>query len=82
MRTHSPEALTDQLVFGSHLADSKVREALWRGGLAAVEQLQTASRGNLRLMQAVLNAGGIAVMSNGALVALLLRYLPANARAS
>jgi Peptidase S46 len=33
----SPEALAAGLVSGTHLADSKVREALWRGGAAAVE---------------------------------------------
>jgi len=33
----SPEALAGRLVSGSHLDDPKVREALWRGGAAAVE---------------------------------------------
>ncbi len=33
----SPEALGERLVAGSHLADPKVREALWRGGAAAIE---------------------------------------------
>jgi hypothetical protein len=32
----SPETLAHDLVTGSHLADPKVREALWDGGLAAV----------------------------------------------
>jgi Peptidase S46 len=35
--TESPQALAEQLVFGTHLADPKVREALWRGGAPAVE---------------------------------------------
>jgi Peptidase S46 len=35
--TDSPEALAARLVSGSHLADPKVREALWRGGEGAVE---------------------------------------------
>ncbi|HEY1874153.1 MAG TPA: S46 family peptidase [Steroidobacteraceae bacterium] len=35
--TESPEARAAQLVFGTHLADPKVRAALWRGGEAAVE---------------------------------------------
>ena len=33
----SPEALAERLVSGSHLADPKVREALWRGGAPAVD---------------------------------------------
>jgi len=33
----SPEALAERLISGTHLADPKVREALWRGGEAAVE---------------------------------------------
>jgi len=33
----SPEALAERLLAGTHLADPKVREALWRGGEAAVE---------------------------------------------
>jgi hypothetical protein len=32
----SPDALAAQLVSGTHLADPKVREQLWRGGAAAV----------------------------------------------
>ena len=35
--TESPEARAEQLVSGTHLADPKVREALWRGGATAVE---------------------------------------------
>jgi peptidase S46-like protein len=35
--TDSPEALAERLVAGSQLADPKVREALWRGGTAAIE---------------------------------------------
>src|SRR6516225_3046500 len=35
--TESPEARAEQLVSGTHLADPKVREALWRGGAPAVE---------------------------------------------
>jgi len=35
--TESPEALAERLVSGTHLADPKVRETLWRGGAAAVE---------------------------------------------
>jgi hypothetical protein len=35
--TESPEALAEQLLSGTRLADPKVREALWRGGEAAVE---------------------------------------------
>ncbi len=35
--TESPQALAERLVFGTHLADPKVREALWRGGAPAVE---------------------------------------------
>jgi hypothetical protein len=35
--TESPEARAEQLVSGTHLADPKVREALWRGGAAAVD---------------------------------------------
>lgn len=34
--TDSPEALAARLVAGTHLADPKVREQLWRGGAAAV----------------------------------------------
>ena len=33
----SPEALAERLISGTHLAEPKVREALWRGGEAAVE---------------------------------------------
>jgi len=33
----SPDALAARLVSGTHLADPKAREALWRGGAAAVE---------------------------------------------
>src|SRR6516162_4138742 len=33
----SPDARAEQLVSGTHLADPKVREALWRGGATAVE---------------------------------------------
>jgi hypothetical protein len=32
----SPEALTERLVSGTHLADPKVRETLWHGGEAAI----------------------------------------------
>jgi hypothetical protein len=32
----APEALAERLVAGTHLADPKVRETLWRGGEAAV----------------------------------------------
>jgi len=32
----APEALAERLVSGTHLADPKVREALWRGGTGAV----------------------------------------------
>jgi hypothetical protein len=35
--TESPEALAERLVSGTHLADPKVRETLWRGGEAAIE---------------------------------------------
>lgn len=35
--TDSPEALAERLVTGSHLADPKVREALWHGGAAAID---------------------------------------------
>jgi hypothetical protein len=35
--SESPEVLAERLVAGTHLADPKVREALWRGGEAAVE---------------------------------------------
>jgi hypothetical protein len=35
--TASPEALAERLVSGTHLADPKVRETLWRGGEAAIE---------------------------------------------
>jgi len=35
--TDSPERLAERLVAGSHLADPKVREALWRGGRVAIE---------------------------------------------
>ncbi len=34
--TESPEALAGRLVEATHLADPQVREALWRGGAAAV----------------------------------------------
>ena len=34
--TESPEALAERLVSGTHLADPQVREALWRGGEAAI----------------------------------------------
>jgi hypothetical protein len=34
--TESPDSLTAQLLAGTHLADPKVREQLWRGGAAAV----------------------------------------------
>jgi Peptidase S46 len=33
----SPEALAERLVAGTHLADVKVRENLWRGGEAAIK---------------------------------------------
>lgn len=33
----APEALAGRLVAGSHLADPRVREALWRGGSAAIK---------------------------------------------
>ena len=33
----APEALAGRLVAGSHLADPKVRETLWRGGAAAIK---------------------------------------------
>jgi Peptidase S46 len=33
----SPDSLAERLVGGSHLADPKLREQLWRGGAAAVE---------------------------------------------
>jgi Peptidase S46 len=33
----SPGALAERLISGTHLADPKIREALWRGGEAAVE---------------------------------------------
>jgi Peptidase S46 len=33
----APEALAGRLVAGSHLADPKVRESLWRGGAAAIK---------------------------------------------
>jgi hypothetical protein len=33
----SPGALAERLLSGTHLADPKIREALWRGGEAAVE---------------------------------------------
>jgi hypothetical protein len=33
----SPGALAERLVTGTHLADPKVRETLWRGGEAAIE---------------------------------------------
>jgi len=33
----SPGALAERLVSGTHLADPKVRETLWRGGEAAIE---------------------------------------------
>jgi hypothetical protein len=32
----SPEGLAERLVSGTHLADPKVRETLWRGGAAAI----------------------------------------------
>jgi hypothetical protein len=35
--TDSPDALAARLISGTRLADPKVREALWRGGEAAVE---------------------------------------------
>ena len=35
--SESPEALAQRLVSGTQLADPKVREALWRGGAAAVD---------------------------------------------
>ena len=35
--TDSPEALAERLVSGTHLADPKVRETLWRGGAAAMD---------------------------------------------
>jgi Peptidase S46 len=35
--TDSPAGLAERLVNGTHLADPKVRETLWRGGAAAVE---------------------------------------------
>jgi len=35
--TESPQALGERLVFGTRLADPKVRETLWRGGEAAIE---------------------------------------------
>jgi Peptidase S46 len=34
--TESPDSLTARLLAGTHLADPKVREQLWRGGAAAV----------------------------------------------
>jgi hypothetical protein len=33
----SPDTLAERLVAGTHLADPKVREALWRGGEAAIK---------------------------------------------
>ena len=35
--SEAPEALAARLVSGTHLADPKAREALWRGGAAAIE---------------------------------------------
>ena len=35
--SEAPAALAERLVSGTHLADPKAREALWRGGAAAVE---------------------------------------------
>ncbi len=35
--TESPDSLATKLIEGSQLADPKVREALWNGGVAAVE---------------------------------------------
>jgi Peptidase S46 len=35
--TDSPRALAERLVSGSHIADPRVRETLWRGGAAAVD---------------------------------------------
>lgn len=37
LRSESPDSLAEKLIAGSRLADPKVREALWSGGVAAIE---------------------------------------------